>query len=62
MKIKIFQHPAIYVVEDLVNNYLSDIKNEDIVKSIIKEDQKLVCWDVRNPFTFEMIEFNTPKH
>lgn len=31
MKIKIFQHPAIYVVEDLVNNYLSDIKNEDIV-------------------------------
>jgi hypothetical protein len=32
-------------------------KFEDIVKSITKEHQ-LVCWDVRNPFNFDMIEFH----
>ena len=31
---------------------------EDIVKSITKERQ-LVCWDVRDPFTFGMIEFHS---
>lgn len=30
---------------------------EDIIKSITKERQ-LVCWDVRNPFNFDMIEFH----
>ena len=31
---------------------------EDIVKSITKGHQ-LVCWDVRDPFTFGMIEFHS---
>lgn len=30
---------------------------EDIVERICK-DRQLVCWDVRNPFTFELIEFH----
>jgi len=30
---------------------------EDIIEKIGK-DQQLVCWDVRNPSTFEMLEFH----
>jgi hypothetical protein len=30
---------------------------EDIIKSITKERQ-LVCWDIRNPDNFDMIEFH----
>ena len=32
-------------------------KYEDIIKTITKEHQ-LVCWDVRNPINFDMIEFH----
>ena len=30
---------------------------EDIIEKICK-DRQLVCWDVRDPFTFEMLEFH----
>ncbi len=30
---------------------------ENIIEKIGK-DQQLVCWDVRNPFTFELLEFH----
>ena len=33
---------------------------EDIVKTITK-DRHLVCWDVRNPINFDMIEFHNNK-
>lgn len=31
---------------------------EDVVARIVQETQRLVCWDVRNPVTLEMIEFH----
>ena len=36
-------------------------KYADIVE-IIKGSHKLVCWDVRNPFTFKMLDFHTQKN
>lgn len=34
------------------------IKYEDVVKEISHDSKKLVCWDARDPFTFEMLEFH----
>ena len=31
---------------------------DDIVAKISTKAKRLICWDVRNPFTFEMIEFH----
>jgi len=36
-------------------------RHEDIVNEIVKENHRLVCWDVRNPFTFDMVEFHREK-
>jgi len=55
------QGPLCYFDNDNLH-YGNYKKHEDIVKTLIKEHQKLVCWDARNPFTFDMVEFNTPKH
>ena len=46
-------------VEILVNRlfYGEDEEYEGIVKKISQGSKKLVCWDVRDPFTFEMLEF-----
>jgi len=44
------------------NNYLLRRENcqtyEEIVTKITRRGQRLVCWDVRNPITFEMLEFH----
>lgn len=31
---------------------------EDVVRKISEQSERLVCWDVRNPFTLEMLEFH----
>jgi hypothetical protein len=42
------------------NNSLrqGDFKEYADIVTRIKGDAKLVCWDVRNPITFEMVEFH----
>ena len=33
-------------------------KHENIINKIVKENHSLVCWDVRNPFTLDMVDFH----
>ena len=35
-----------------------DFKEYSDIVALIKGDAKLVCWDVRNPVTFELVEFH----
>ena len=44
------------------DNHELDVGNceelADIVGRIGRDPQKLICWDARNPFTFQMVEFH----